>query len=123
VDIDQCACSGKSLDRFLRPILLAALKGGKSHGYDLANALARLDVFRNSVPDASGVYKTLKVMEKEGLVKSALDANSGGPAKRCYTLTPKGRRCLRQWVGTLREYRDQLDRLLTILMASASAKR
>ena len=119
MDIGQCACSGKSLDRFLRPTLLAALKNGKSHGYDLANALVRLDVFRDSVPDASGVYKTLKVMEKEGLVKSALDTNSGGPAKRCYTLTPKGGKCLRQWVGTLREYRDRLDRLLAILKATS----
>jgi len=119
VDIDQCACSGRSLDRFLRPIVLAALKKGKSHGYDLAQALAGLDIFRDSVPDASGVYKTLKVMEKEGLVRSALDANSGGPAKRCYTLTPKGRKCLRRWICTLREYRNQLDRLLVILTATS----
>jgi len=123
VDIGQCACSGKSLDRFLRPAVLAALKDGKSHGYDLARTLAELAMFRDAPPDASGVYKALKLMEKEGLLTSALESDSGGPAKRCYALTPQGRQCLRQWTGTLRTYRQQIDRLLAMMTAPAGTRK
>ena len=123
MDIDQCACSGKSLDRFVRPAILAALKDGKSHGYDLARTLADLAMFRDAPPDASGVYKALKIMEKEGLLTSALESESGGPAKRCYALTPQGRQCLRQWIDTLRGYREQVDRLLEILTAPAGTRK
>ena len=121
--LDQCACSGISLDRFLRPLVLAELKAGKSHGYDLARNLAALPGFRDSPPDPSGVYKTLKVMEKEGLLTSALEAASGGPARRCYALTPQGRHCLRLWASTLRKYRRQLDSLLAILAAPAKPRK
>jgi len=111
------------LDRFLRPSVLAALKDGKSHGYDIVRTLAGLSMFRDAPPDASGVYKALRVMEKEGLLTSALESASGGPAKRCYALTPQGRACLRQWRGTLRTYREQIDRLLTMLTAPAGTRK
>jgi len=123
MDINQCACSGTSLDRFLRPSVLAALKDGKSHGYDIVRTLAGLAMFRDAPPDASGVYKTLKIMETEGLLASALDSDSGGPAKRCYALTPQGRQCLRQWADTLRDYREQIDRLLSMLTTTAGTRK
>jgi len=123
VDIDQCACSGKSLDRFLRPAVLAALQAEKSHGYDLVRRLATMDIFSDAPPDASGVYKTLRVMEKEGLVVSTLDSGGGGPARRNYALTPQGKACLRQWSTTLRKYREQLDMLLAMLPAKSRRQR
>jgi len=115
MNFDQCPCSGKSLERFLRPLVLALLATEKSHGYDLAYKLAGLEIFHDSGPDISSVYKTLRVMEKEGLVQSELDSRSGGPAKRCYVLTPDGKQCLRVWIDTLRKYRVRLDRLLDVL--------
>ena len=123
MDIDQCVCSGVSLDRFLRPSVLAALKDGKSHGYDIVRTLAGLTMFRDAPPDASGVYKALKTMEKEGLLSSELESESGGPAKRCYALTPQGLRCLRQWTATLRDYRGQINRLLAMLTAPTGTRK
>jgi DNA-binding PadR family transcriptional regulator len=102
-------------------MVLASLIGDKDHGYDLARKLAGMKIFREVAPDASGVYKTLKIMEKEGLVTSVLDSDSGGPAKRSYALTAQGRQCLRRWIGTLRDYRRQMDRLLTVLESAVKA--
>jgi len=83
-----------------------------------------MDIFSDAPPDASGVYKTLRVMEKEGLVVSALDSGGGGgPARRSYALTPQGKACLRQWSTTLRRYREQLDMLLAMLPASARQRK
>ncbi|MBM4165274.1 MAG: PadR family transcriptional regulator [Lentisphaerae bacterium] len=118
MELNQCACSGKTLDRLLRPVVLAILARAGTHGYDLVQQLAKLEVFADSPPDTSGIYKTLKSMEKEGLVSSDWDCGKSGPAKRRFTLTQDGRTCLNRWAETLRTYRAQIDGLLGILDAS-----
>lgn len=118
MDITQCACSGKTLDRLLRPVVLAMLARAGTHGYDLVQQLAKLELFADSPPDTSGIYKTLKAMEKEGLISSDWDLGKSGPAKRRYALTKNGRTCLKRWAETLRDYRAQIDGLLEILNAS-----
>ena len=118
MDITQCACSGKTLDRLLRPVVLAMLARAGTHGYDLVQQLGRLELFADSPPDTSGIYKILKSMEKEGLVSSDWDLGDHGPAKRSYALTRDGRTCLKHWAETLRAYRAQIDGLLEILDAS-----
>lgn len=118
MDITQCACSGKTLDRLLRPVILATFARAGTHGYDLVQQLGRLNLFADSPPDASGIYKTLKLMEKEGLVSSDWDLGDHGPAKRRYALTKDGRTCLKRWAGTLLAYRAQIDGLLAILDSS-----
>jgi len=118
MDITQCSCSGKTLDRLLRPVVLAMLARAGTHGYDLVQQLGRLALFADSPPDTSGIYKTLKSMEKEGLVSSDWDLGDHGPAKRRYALTEDGRTCLKRWAETLRAYRTQIDGLLEILDSS-----
>jgi DNA-binding PadR family transcriptional regulator len=115
MDITQCACSGKTLDRLLRPVILATLARATTHGYDLVQQIGRLQLFTESPPDTSGIYKTLKSMEKEGLVSSDWDLGSRGPAKRRFALTQDGRICLKRWAGTLRTYRAQIDGLLAVV--------
>ena len=66
MDLDHCVCSGKSLARLLRPALLALLAEAPAHGYDLAQRIAERNLFATEPADHSGVYKTLKEMEKEG---------------------------------------------------------
>jgi poly-beta-hydroxybutyrate-responsive repressor len=120
MDLDQCACSGKTLDRLLRPVVLAMLARAATHGYDLVQQLGRLKMFAKSPPDTSGIYKTLKSMEKEGLIASDWDLGDHGPAKRSYALTKDGRSCLKHWATTLRAYRTQIDDILSILDSSGS---
>ena len=67
MDLDQCACSGRTLDRLLRPAVLALLAREKTHGYDIVQRLQ--DLVRCSLrflPIQAEVYKALKSMEKKG---------------------------------------------------------
>ena len=87
-------------------MLLVALTDGSSHGYDLAE---RLWDFGLIGLDLAGVYRTLRVMEHEGLVVSRWEPSDLGPARRVYTLSGTGHEALEQqvgWLGTARRYID-----------------
>lgn len=115
MNIDECACSGKSLARLLRPAVLALLARDEAHGYVLLQRLGYLALFADAPPDTSGVYKVLKSMEDEGLVTAAWEMGDSGPAKRKYTITDDGRTCLTRWARTLEDYRRQIDGLLALV--------
>jgi DNA-binding PadR family transcriptional regulator len=115
VDFNQCVCSGKTLARLVRPAVLAALSISPAHGYVLVQRIAELDLFAAAGPDPSGVYRTLRDMEKEGLVAATWELGETGPAKRRFELTAEGVSCLDRWAATLTAYRTQLDGLLRML--------
>jgi len=115
VDLDQCSCSGRTLDRLLRPAILALLARDKTHGYDVIQRLKELAMFVDYPPDTSGVYKALKSMEEEGLISSNWEFGDIGPAKKQYILTKDGKVCLKRWAETLQGYRTQIDGILAIL--------
>ena len=118
MDFEQCACSGKTLSRFVRPVILALLTGGPVHGYDILRQLQGLRIFADAPPDASGVYKTLKAMTAEGLTVGDWDTADGGPARRPFTITPRGRQCLARWAATLEAYQSQIAEIATLVNAS-----
>ncbi|HNY27480.1 MAG TPA: PadR family transcriptional regulator [Candidatus Sumerlaeota bacterium] len=115
LDLNQCACSGKTLARLLRPALLALLARDETHGYDLVQQIHGLPMFADTPPDTSGIYKLLKTMELEGLVAARWELGESGPAKRRYALTSEGQTCLARWSETLEIYRGQIEGLLALL--------
>jgi len=115
MDLDHCACSGRTLDRLLRPAVLALLAREKTHGYDVVRKLKELEIYAELPPDTSGVYKILKSMEEEKLICSSWEFGDIGPAKKQYALTKQGKDCLKKWAETLQAYRAQIDGLLTFL--------
>lgn len=115
MDFNQCPCSGKNLDRLLRPTMLGILAREKTHGYGLVQRLVELKIFSDIPPDASGVYKLLKSMEEEGLISAHWELGDSRPAKWSYTLTKDGMVCLKKWVETLTIYQEQIHTLLAIL--------
>jgi poly-beta-hydroxybutyrate-responsive repressor len=80
-----------------------------SHGYDL---LERLEDLGMGATDAGGLYRNLRAMEREDLVKSRWETSEAGPARRTYTLTEEGVDWLHAWAGALRESRRLLARFL-----------
>jgi DNA-binding PadR family transcriptional regulator len=94
---------------------MAILSQAPAHGYVLVQRLSELNLFAEEPPDPSGIYKTLKEMEKEGLVKSAWELGDSGPAKRRYELSGDGRVCLQRWGATLKAYRAHIDGLLKLI--------
>lgn len=112
-----CACAGRNLDRLVQPAILTALARGDLHGYALLRALATMPPADGQAPDSGGVYRALHQMQERGLVTSSWAESGAGPSRRLYHLTAEGRACLRRWVGTLANYRDAVDGLLTLARA------
>jgi DNA-binding PadR family transcriptional regulator len=97
---------GKSLSRLVQPTILTVLAASDKplHGYLIVKEAANAPTFGGKKPDATGVYRTLKLMEENGLVTSEWDMPKAGPAKRAFTLTDSGRATLRRWIDSLACY-------------------
>jgi len=118
IDLDQCACSGKTLTRFVRPVVLALLAQAPVHGYDILRQLQENEIFADAAPDASGVYKMLKTMTAEGLVTGDWDTKKNGPARRPFHITAKGHKCLSRWADTLESYQQNIVELTAMVNAA-----
>ena len=94
---------------YLRPCLLLLLAEGPSHGYELLEQARRLGI---QGAEPGGLYRYLRSMEKEELVRSWWEPSQSGPARRTYILTDSGRNALKASVDSLREVRQLLVDLL-----------
>ena len=122
-DLDQCPCSGTTLSKLIQPGILTILARGPLHGYRIVERLTHLRILRGSRPDATGVYRALRAMQKRKLVVSSWDVSEPGPALHLYELTDLGSACLRRWVRTLHEYRESVRQLLGAVKAASAACR
>lgn len=111
---------------FLRPALLLLLAEGTAHGYELLERVGELGLDR---VDTGGLYRCLRAMDEDGLVRSSWEPSAVGPARRRYELTAEGREWLDIVAGSVAEvaralagYRRRYDRL-PIRDASASRRR
>jgi DNA-binding PadR family transcriptional regulator len=119
----DCPCSGGTLDRFLRPTVMAVLARHPAglHGYVIAQHLEKIDSFRDSPPDSAGLYRTLRAMEAEGYLCSDWETEGTGPARRVFSLTREGRECLRVWSATLELYARNLKQTIRFIQDSLQA--
>lgn len=101
----------------LVPYLLLALSYYRAHGYLLQQYLRTLGFFG---VDMTTIYRTLRHMEKQGLVDSNWDTEAEGPARRVYSLTPGGKTFLESWAAALGQYRDILDRFFRMYQGDES---
>lgn len=72
---------------FIRPCVLLLLRERAGHGYDLIERLGALGFDRE---DPGRLYRALRALESEGLVRSSWEPSSVGPARRTYELTRGG---------------------------------
>jgi poly-beta-hydroxybutyrate-responsive repressor len=96
---------------FLTPWLLLLIRNWSMHGYQLMQTMA---VFGLAACDPATVYRTLRRLEKEGLINSDWESGDAGPAKRVYSLTEAGEEFLRTWASTLRQHQDILSRFFDL---------
>ena len=92
--------------------LLAFLKGYDAYGYQLAQRLTE-----SGMPefDSGTVYRTLRQLEKTGLVSSFWDTSESGPARRMYSLTKAGDIFLNGWIEVLQNYQKMINAALATL--------
>jgi DNA-binding PadR family transcriptional regulator len=98
------------LERFVEPAVLASLRSGPTHGYDLAESLKAW--MPDQQIDLGNLYRMLRSMEDEGIVRSAWSENLPGRARRTYELTDDGAQLLDAWIASLRTTHDTIAAFL-----------
>ena len=87
--------------RWLEPFVLMALTNGHGHGYAIVAALTEVGISGGNV-DVGQVYRTLRDLERAGLVVSTW-ATGSGAARRDYHITELGSAALDEWAAVMKE--------------------
>jgi poly-beta-hydroxybutyrate-responsive repressor len=91
---------------WLVPVILLALREWNSYGYEL---MERATTFGFEAMNPGTLYRTLRQMEKDGVVESKWETSRGGPARRMYSITDAGEAYLDFWAEALEQYRRNVD--------------
>lgn len=91
--------------------LLALLKNWSGYGYELAK---KLEEAGYGGFNSGTLYRTLRQMEKTGLISSLWDTSSDGPARRIYSLTKTGSLFLNNWITLLDMHKATLNSFIKI---------
>jgi len=92
--------------------LLAFLRRWNAYGYQLVQELAKAGL---ASFDSATVYRTLRQLERAGLVSSFWDTSESGPARRMYSLTKAGETFLELWMDLFGRYQRILHSALDSL--------
>ena len=98
------------VERFAEPAVLLLLQERRAHGYELLEQLPELTGER---VDMGNLYRFLRLLEGEGIVRSEWQDDLPGPSKRTYELTDEGRAVLTEWARALGEAQERIDGFLT----------
>jgi PadR family transcriptional regulator PadR len=92
--------------RHLPAFILLALAEGPRHGHAIRAGL--IERFPGYKADPGATYRTLQALEEAGEVAFHWDTDSRGPARKVYTLTPRGWKRLDFW-------RSDMERRVALL--------
>jgi poly-beta-hydroxybutyrate-responsive repressor len=102
----------------LIPYVLLAVSLQRAHGYLIEEYLRGAGFFN---VEMSTLYRTLRQLEKDGLLHSSWEPGPSGPARRVYSLTDVGRTWLDSWADTLGMYRRMLDQFFGLYTGDAAS--
>lgn len=102
----------------LVPYVLLAISAQRAHGYLIEQYLRGLGLAQ---VEMSTLYRTLRQLEKQGLVTSSWEAGPGGPARRVYSLTDSGQAWLRAGANALAAYRSAIDAFFGMYRPASAA--
>ena len=91
--------------------VLAVLESGPAHGYAIAREIDRRCDGDIVLRDGA-LYPALRALEADGLIEGEWAACTGGPARRSYRLTDKGRDEAVRRAALWRRYARNVDRIL-----------
>lgn len=104
---------------WLEPVILVSLREWNSYGYEL---MERAAAFGFEAMNPGTMYRTLRHMEKNGIVKSKWETPKGGPARRVYSITDAGEAYLDFWVNSLKQYQQAIDAFFRIYTGRPRSK-
>ena len=90
--------------------VLALLAQEPRYGFDLVRSLGAIE---GMVTGEGTLYPLLSRLQKDGRVDSSWrDSNSGGPPRKYYNVTAKGRRALAEFTAEWSRFRNTVDHIL-----------
>ncbi|MDF1817991.1 MAG: helix-turn-helix transcriptional regulator [Immundisolibacteraceae bacterium] len=95
--------------------LLALLKNWSGYGYELAK---KLEEAGYGEYNSGTLYRTLRQMEKNGLISSLWDTSSDGPARRIYSVTSVGSSFLTNWIDMVEMHKNALVSFMDMVAPS-----
>ena len=104
---------------WLVPILLLMLRQWSSYGYEL---MEKMSTFGLVALNPGTFYRTLRQMEKDGMVSSSWDTSEGGPARRMYSITDAGEAYLNYWAESLDQYQRMMDTFFRLYTGQPSPR-
>jgi len=104
---------------WLVPILLLMLRQWSSYGYEL---IEKMSTFGLAAMNPGTFYRTLRQMEKDGMVSSSWDTSKGGPARRVYSITVTGEAYLDHWAQSLDQYQRMMDTFYRIYTGQPTSR-
>ncbi len=91
---------------WLVPLVLLMLRQWNSYGYEL---MEKMTAYGLATMNPGTFYRTLRQMEKDGMVCSTWDTSEGGPARRIYSITATGEAYLKFWTESLNQYQKMMN--------------
>src|SRR5437588_12891587 len=104
---------------WLVPVLLLMLRQWSSYGYEL---MEKMSTFGLAAMNPGTFYRTLRQMEKDGMVSSNWDTSEGGPARRVYSITDAGEAYLNYWAQSLDQYQRMMDTFFRIYTGQSTSR-
>lgn len=104
---------------WLVPVILLSLREWNSYGYEL---MERATAFGFEAMNPGTLYRTLRQMEKDGIVESTWETSKGGPARRMYSITDAGKAYLDFWAKSLEQYQQTMDAFFRLYTGTAPRK-
>jgi DNA-binding PadR family transcriptional regulator len=102
---------------FVLPAILLLLSEAPGYGYLLVTELQEFGFGR---VDRPSVYRALAQLKRDGLVECWSEAPKAGQTRQVYSLTERGERVLRSWMGVIKDERACLDRVLRRYQATGT---
>ena len=94
-------------ERYIQASILLGLLSKSSYGYELISTIQSFGFIEGDAPPGM-VYRHLRQMEDDNLVRSQWDTGKSGAAKRIYTITEEGREVLSYWAAFMKGKAEKL---------------
>ncbi|MCL4374784.1 PadR family transcriptional regulator [Patescibacteria group bacterium] len=104
------SCGQVVVENFFEPCVLYLLMEQPGYGYEL---MRRLKTHCSCTVNIGNLYRGLGRLIKNKSITKKTVKSALGPKKIVYTITPRGRLQLQQWIAGLETQNKTLSRLIT----------
>jgi poly-beta-hydroxybutyrate-responsive repressor len=98
-------------ERYIQPSILMSLYLKDSYGYELIQKIQKFGFIEGQAPPGM-IYRHLRQLEEDGLVRSEWETRESGPAKRVYQITEDGKKILAVWSDYMEGQAEKLNKFV-----------